>query len=435
MDALLNSWLPARLNALSGMFSSLKSANYRRYFYGQCISLSGSWMQQVAMSWLVYRLTGSVFLLGFVGFCTQVPSFVLSPVTGVYVDRFSKRRVLFWAQVSYMLTAFFLSALVFLGWIEVWHIVVLSLLNGVITAVDTPSRQALVIELVPQKKDLGNAIALNSAVFNGTRLIGPSLGGLLIAAVGEGYCFLINGLSFIAMIVALLRMDITDKPRKLEQGGVFREMREGFAYVSSAFSIRTLLLLLAALSLVGIPYIVIIPAFVSEIMGGDSRMLGFVMSFVGVGAFVAALLLAARKSVSGLPGNVLFMGILFGLSLVALSFLTVPWMTYPVFVVAGFSMIFILASVNTLIQTLVDDDKRGRVMSIYGMALMGTVTFGNLLQGTLADHIGIPATILSSGVACVVVALFYGRWCRRVHTDVRAHLRRVKSLSTFKLEI
>jgi len=417
------------------MFASLAYPDYRKYFLGQCVSLSGSWMQQVAMSWLVYRLTGSVFLLGFVGFCTQIPSFLLSMVAGVYVDRFNKSRLLMWAQMAFMATALTLALFIFTGWIRVWHIIVFSLINGVITAVDTPARQALVADLVPHRKDLGNAIALNSAVFNGTRLIGPSLGGLLIAAVGEAWCFLINGLTFSAMILALSKIRPASAFRGARVAGVAQEIREGFDYVMSAFSIRVLLLLLACFSLLGVPYIVIMPAFVSEVLGGDSKMLGLVMSCIGAGAFVAALRLASNKSVSGLPWNLLVTGGLFGLSLMGMSLISTPWMAYPVFVMAGYSMISLLASINTLIQTLVADDKRGRVMSLYGMALMGTVPFGNLLQGVVASSIGIQHTLLVSGIACVLVALLYGRWFRGVRFEIRAQMRRSRVQTAFRAEV
>jgi len=402
--------IPNNKSALTQIFSSLRSRNYRLYFTGQCISLIGTWMQQVAMSWLVYRLTGSVLLLGTVAFINQIPSFLISPFAGVYTDRFERRRIMFITQSLCMVEALALAFLVLTGLIQVWHILAFALFVGVVIAFDAPARQSMVVELVDRKDDLSNAIALNSAMFNTARLIGPSVAGILIALIGEGYCFLINGLSYISVIGALLMMRMPQYQKKATQERILSGFVEGFRYCYRYLPIRVLLMMVALLSLVGQPFIVLVPAFAKDVLGGDSHTQGFILSSVGAGALMGAIYLAARKSVLGLGKVVSLMGVVFGLGLVAVSLTTVHWIVFALFVPTGFGMVATLASCNTLLQTLTDDDKRGRVMGFYAMAMMGAAPFGSLLFGTLAEWIGVQHTILAGGILCTAGALYFERW-------------------------
>ena len=382
---------------LRHIFTSLRSRNYRIYFTGQGISLIGTWMQNVALSWLVYRLTGSVFLLGLVGFTSQIPTFVLAPFTGVLIDRYNRLTILKLSQVAYLLQALAMTLLVMLNLVEVWHIIALSLVTGTISAFDAPTRQSLVIDLIDKPEDLGNAIALNSAIFNGARLIGPAIAGIVIAAAGEGICFMINTISYLSVIGALMMIRIPHRvtPEKTEKFG--RSFAEGLRYTFRSVPIRTLILLLAILSLTGIPFIVLLPAYAKEILHGGSQTLGYLMSALGAGALTAALYMASRKSVVGL-GNVISRSI--GVLALAILLAALSGKLHFSLVICffgGLAMILLLASINTLLQTITDEDKRGRVMSFYAMAVMGTTPIGNLLAGSLASVFGIPETLLIFG--------------------------------------
>ena len=357
----LRELLPNNSGAFSQVFASLKNRNFRLYFGGQCVSLVGTWMQQIAMSWLVFRLTGSVFLLATVTFMAQIPVLVVTPYMSVFVDRFNRRALLVVTQSLSMVQALLMALLTLTGWIEVWHIMVLSLLIGLINALDNPTRQSFYPSLVPAEK-LGNAIALNSAVINGSRLIGPAVGGVLIGLLGEGICFLLNGVSYIAVIIALLMMRIKPNRETVVKQRVWEDMRDGFLYVAHDMPIRSLLLLMSAISFFGLPLMTFIPAYVKTILGGESEMLGLLLSCVGVGSFIAALYLAARKSVLGLGKVVMLSGALLGIGLVVMSFVTVPWVAAVLCVPVGFTIIAAVASINTLLQTLSREDKRGRVM-------------------------------------------------------------------------
>jgi MFS family permease len=402
--------IPNNKSALTQVFNSLRSRNYRLYFIGQCISLTGSWMQQVAMSWLVYRLTGSVLLLGAIAFINQVPSFLISPFAGVFTDRFERRRIMLCTQALCMAEAMFLAVLVLTGLIQVWHVMAFSLFVGTVNAFDAPARQSMVIELVDRKEDLSNAIALNSAIFNAARLIGPSVAGVLIALTGEGYCFLINGLSYIAVLGALLMIRIPRRPKPEKHEKILTGFIDGFKYCYGYFPIRVLLMMVALLSLAGMPFIVLVPAFAKDVLGGDSHTQGFILSSIGAGALIAAIYLAARKSVLGLGKVVSVMGVTFGIGLACLSFTRIHWMVYAILVPTGFAMIASLASMNTLLQTLTDDNKRGRVMGFYAMALMGIAPFGSLLYGTVANWAGVPCTMMGGGIICAIGALYFERW-------------------------
>ncbi len=364
-------------------------------------------MQNIALSWLVYRLTGSVFLLGLVGFTSQIPTFILSPFSGVLTDRYSKLRIMILAQSGFMILALIMTILVLFNWIAVWHIVFLSVLSGIFFALDAPARQSLVIELIDDPRDLGNAIALNSAIFNGARLVGPAVAGLIIAATGEGICFLINTLSFVAVIAALLAIKIPPK-RPVARGESFRDtFMVGYRYTFKTYTIRTLILLLTVLSLFGISYTVLLPAYADKILHGGSDILGYLMSSMGAGALLAALFMASRKSPAGLENLLSFSVLLLGITLTIASFSRVFVLSSLLFFIAGMAMILSLASVNTILQTITEEDKRGRVMSFYSMALMGISPIGSLLAGSIASKAGIGEALLISGILTVAAGIWF----------------------------
>jgi MFS family permease len=384
------------------IFSSLESRSYRQYFIGQGISLIGSWMQTIAMGWLVYTLTGSIFLLGFVGFTNQIPSFILSPFAGVITDRFSRHKIMLWAQVIFMFQALAISLLVLTDMVAIWHIIVLSLIFGFTSAFDAPARQSLVVDLIDDPKKLGNAIALNSALFNGARLVGPAIAGIVIAIFGEGICFLINAMSYLAIIYVLYKGIPVQKDFNTQKNSLKQELTAGLKYTFGFKPIRTLLIMLAVLSLIGTPFTTLMPAFAREILKGGSHVYGFLVSATGAGAFLGAIYLASRKTVLGLGRIIKYNAYLFGVALMGIAFSNYLWLAMLVGFIAGFSIISAIASINTLIQTLADDDKRGRVMSFYAMALMGMNPIGNLLAGSVASGIGISCTFALCGVIIVI---------------------------------
>jgi MFS family permease len=399
--------IPFNHTALRSTFASLHSRNYRLYFTGQGISLIGTWMQNIALSWLVYRLTGSVFLLGFIGFTSQIPTFILTPLTGVLTDRYDRLKIMILAQVFFMLQALTMAILVLFNLIEVWHIIGLSLIFGIISAFDAPARQSLVIKLIDKPEDLGNAIALNSAIFNGARLVGPAIAGLIIASFGEGICFILNTLSFVAVLGALMKIRIPAMKTYVKSGNFKNSFKEGFQYTFQSVPIRTLILLLAILSLVGFPFIVLLPAYAKEILHGSSDTLGFLMSALGAGALTSAIYMANRRSVLGLGKIISINTCLMGLAIVLSSFSIKLHFSLALFFIGGFSMIMSLAAVNTMLQTIAEEDKRGRVMSFYAMALMGTMPIGNLLAGSVASGIGIPHTLLITGTITVLSGIWF----------------------------
>jgi len=403
---------------LKSIFSSLYSRNYRIYFVGQGVSLIGTWMQHIALSWLVYRLTGSVFLLGLIGFTSQIPMFILSPFTGVITDRFNRLNIMKAAQILFMLQALLITLLVLFDIIEVWHIIALSIFFGIISAFDAPARQSLVIDLIDNPNDLGNAIALNSAIFNGARLIGPAIAGITIAIVGEGICFLINTLSYLAVIIALSYIKTEKRQPKTDQSKFLKSFTEGFKYTFQSIPIKTLIILLAILSLVGLPYIILLPAYAKEILHGGSDTLGYLMSSMGAGALFAALYMASRKSVIGLGKIISTNIILLGLGIILAAFSKQIYFSSIVFFLTGLSMIFTLSSINTLLQTIADDDKRGRVMSFYSMALMGIYPLGNLLAGSIASGIGIPYTLLIMGFITILSGIWFGKGIASMKMDI-----------------
>ncbi len=389
---------PKNKVTLSEMFRALQYRNYRYFFMGQGISLIGTWMQQVAMSWLVYRLTDSVFLLGILGFAGQIPAFLLGPLAGVLSDRFNKHRILILTQSLAMLQATVLAILVITGAVTIYWIVGLSIFLGIVNAFDTPTRQSFVVHLIDKREDVSNAIALNSSMFNVARLVGPSLAGLIIAAVGEGFCFAFNALSYVAVLFSLFSLKTLVKTTTIKKDTrVWESLREGFNYVVGFPPIRAIIIQIGLISLVGMPFSVLMPVFARDILHGGANTLGYLMGASGIGALTGALFLARRPSVLGLGRVIVVATTLLGIGLICFSFTRVLWMSLLWILVTGFGMIVQMAANNTILQTIVEDDKRGRVMSFYSMAFLGMAPFGSLLAGMVANHIGVPHTLLISG--------------------------------------
>lgn len=395
--------------SLKSTFRALQYRNYRLFFLGQGTSLIGTWMQRVATSWLVYRLTGSAVMLGVVGFVSQIPTFMLSPIGGVAADRWNKKTIFLVTQILAAAQALLLAVLVIRGAVTVQWIIALNIVLGVINAFDTTARQSFVVEMIERKEDLGNAIALNSSMVNGARLVGPSITGILIASVGEGICFLINSISYLVVIIALIVMKIPAKKREPKNTRMLHDFREGFAYVYRSVSMRSIILLLALVSLLGMPYQVLMPVFAKQVLGGGPHTLGFLMGAAGFGALCGAIYLASRKSSQNVWKLIPASACLFGIGLIAFSFSRVLWLSLPLMSCAGCGMMIQMASSNTSLQILVDDDKRGRVMAFYAMAFMGMAPFGSLLAGSLAGLIGAPHTLTIGGMLCILGGLAFYR--------------------------
>jgi MFS family permease len=398
---------PDDSKVLTQIFRALSHRNYRLFFGGQGLSLIGTWMQQIAISWLVYQLTHSALLLGTVGFASRIPTFLLAPLAGVLADRWNRHRILIITQTLSMIQAMMFAILILTETITVWHIISLSVFLGLVNALDIPTRQSFVVDMIERKEDLGNAIALNSSMVNGARLIGPSVAGILIATLGEGMCFLLNGLSFIAVIVALLAMNIEPKLREGQSSQVFKGLQEGFSYAFGFPPIRSILFLLALVSLMGMPYTVLMPIFAEKILQGGPQTLGFLFGANGVGAVAGSIFLASRKNVLGLGRIIVISSTLFGIGLVVFSLSRLYWLSLFIMLLTGFGMMVQMASSNTVLQTIVEEDKRGRVMSFYMMAFMGMVPFGSLLAGSLANSIGAPKTVMIGGIACILGSVLF----------------------------
>lgn len=400
-------------------FRALRSRNYRLFVGGQSISLVGTWMTRVATSWLVYRLTDSALLLGLVGFAGLIPAFFLAPIAGVWLDRWDRHRTLVVTQVISMAQSLALALLTLTGIITVWQIIVLAFLQGLVNAVDMPARQAFVVEMVDQREDLGNAIAINSSMVHTARLVGPALAGLLIGAVGEGYCFLLDGISYTGVVISLLMMRVAPTGVAASRHRVAHELREGWRYVTGFAPVRSLLLLLVLLSVVGMPYSVLMPIFASDILHGGAHAYGIMMAASGAGALAGAMDLARRRSVLGLGRRIAVDSVLFAVALIVFGVSGNFWVSLAVLPVAGFGMMQQLASSNTIIQTVVDDDKRGRVMAFHSMAFLGTMPFGSLLAGTMGSLIGAPLTVVLGGVVCLAGSLWFARSLPKLRILVR----------------
>jgi MFS family permease len=391
---------------LKSSLRALRYRNYRLFFAGQLTSLVGTWMQTVAQSWLVYRLTGSATLLGVVGFASQFPCLILAPIGGAVADTYPRRRLMLAIQTSMMLLAFPLAALTLLNRIQVWHIVVLALLLGVVNAFDIPVRQSFIAEMV-DRDDLINAIALNSSMVNGARVMGPAIAGILVSVVGEGWCFLINGLSYLAVIIGLLFITAGKQAPHKSHVSHIQTILEGFRFVWNTQPVRTLLALLGVASFMGMPYSVLMPIFADNILNGGAKGLGILMGFSGLGAFMAAVTLAGRQGVRGLSTWVMFASGGFGVSLILFSISRLFWLSSLLLLPVGFGLMLQLAASNTLIQSMVPDRLRGRVMAVYSMMFMGMAPFGALFAGVLANHAGAPITVAIGGVVCIIGSMVF----------------------------
>lgn len=402
------------------MLRALKYRNYRLFFGGQVVSLIGTWITMTATSWLVYRVTGSALLLGVVGFAGQFPAFAAGPFAGIFVDRWNRHRLLVVTQTISMLQSFALAALVFSGHITLSAIIALSVVQGLVNAFDMPGRQAFLLTMVENRADLGNAIALNSSMVNLARLLGPSIAGAVIAATNEGWCFFIDGISYLAVIVALLRMRIAARAEaRVERPHALQQFREGFSYAFGFKPIRSIILLLALVSLVGVPYSILMPVFATAVFGGGPHTLGLLMTASGCGALLGALWLAQRRTVVGLGRVIPSASALFGAGLILFSFTQMLWLALPCLTVAGFGFMVQMASSNTVIQTIVDDEKRGRVMSFYMMAFLGTAPFGSLIAGWLSQRIGAPNTLRIGGLCCIGGAIWFASALPSIRKAVR----------------
>ena len=397
------------LLGLSNIVRSLRYRNFRLFFYGQSISLIGTWIQRITVPWLVYRLTGSVFLLGLVGFAGQIPTFLMSPFAGVLIDRWNRHKILVITQILALIQAVVLALLFYEKSISVWHIAILSVFLGIINAFDMPARQSFVVDMIEKKEDLGNAIALNSSMVNSARLIGPSIAGVLISLTGEGMCFVINAVSYIFVIGFLLMMKINPRKIAIQNTNAYQKFKEGFSYTFGFIPIRYIILLLALVSLMGMPYTVLMPVFAKSILHGGSHTFGFLMGATGIGALMGAVYMASRKNAAGLEKFIPWFAVIFGLGLILFSLSTNFILSLFLLLITGFGMLMQMTSSNTILQTIVDDDKRGRVMSFYTMAFMGTAPFGSLLAGSLASKVGAPNTLLIGGVACILGAVVFMR--------------------------
>lgn len=412
------------MGGLRSLGRALHSRNFRLFFSGQSISLIGTWLTRVATSWLVYRMTGSAWLLGVVGFAGQIPTFFLAPFAGVLVDRTNRHRLLIATQVFSLVESAVLALLAIPGWIRVWEIIALNVFQGVVNAFDMPVRQSFLVEMVDRREDLPNAIALNSSMVNAARLVGPSVAGVLIAWVGEGGCFAIDAVSYVAVIVSLLMMQVAPKPVPPPRK-VIPQLVEGFRYAAGFRPISSVLLLLALVSLMGMPYTVLMPVMAAGVLHGNAQTLGWLMAISGLGALGGALFLASRNTVVGLGRVIALAAACFGVALIGFASSRLRWVSLLLMVPTGAGMMIQMAASNTVVQTLVDEDKRGRVMSFYTVAFVGTAPFGSLLSGVLAEHLGAPVTLMIGGAACIAGALYFATQLPGLRAQVQPIYRRM----------
>jgi MFS family permease len=410
--------IQAKDSRLPEMFRALKHRNYQYFFVGQLLSLIGTWMQSVAQAWLVYRLTDSTVLLGLISFSGQIPVFLLATLGGAIADRYNRQRILQITQTIAMILATVLTILTLTGAIEVWHIFVIAALLGLTNAFDIPTRQAFIVDII-ERKDLTNAIALNSSMFNGARIIGPAVAGLLVASVGEGWCFGINAVSYIAVLTGLFLIRIETQRKTAAAGSAISNIIEGFKFVAKTSPIRSLLLLLGLVSLMGSPYAVLMPIFADQILNGGASGLGILMGASGVGALAGALALAARKSLKGLGRWIALASAGFGTCLILFSFSRSFWLSAAFLVPAGFAMMIQMAASNTLVQSMIPDELRGRVMAVYSMMFMGMAPLGAMFAGTVAQNIGAPYTVAIGGAVCIIAAAVFALNLKEFRSEAR----------------
>jgi MFS family permease len=403
---------------MSHAWRALRHRNFQLFFVGQSISVIGTWMTRLATSWLVYRLTHSALLLGVVTFAGQIVSFALGPFAGVWVERLNRRKLLVWTQAAAAIQSLAMAALTLAHVITLWEVVALAALQGLINAFDMPGRQSFLVQMVDDRNDLSNAIAINSSMANGARLIGPAIAGLVIGAFGEGWCFLIDGISYFAVVASLLLMRI--KPQEIRRGAasMFEQIGEGWEYVRSFSPIRIILLLFALVSLMGYPYAVLLPLFAGQILHGGAYTLGWLTAASGIGALVSGLSLAARKSVVGLTRMIQIAVAMLGFALILFGLSRALWLSLVLMVFVGFGLMQGASVSNTIVQSLVPEDKRARVMSYYTMAFFGAAPFGSLLAGALAHQIGAPYTVMLTGAVCVLGSLWFTVELPKVKADM-----------------
>jgi MFS family permease len=401
------------------LWRSLRHRNYRLYLTGQLVSVCGTWMQQVAQSWLIYRLTGSATLLGLVGFATQIPVFALGPIAGVIIDRYSPHRVTVLTQSAALVQALLLAVLTLMGWIQPMHIILLGFVLGLVSAFDMPARQALVNQMV-EAKDLSNAVGLNSSMINAARIVGPGLAGIVVAGLGEGVCFAINAVSYLAVIAALLAMKLPERPaQSVQQLSIGHSLIEGLRYTLATTPIRDVLLLLGLVGFMGMPYMILMPVFAAQVHKGGADALGLMLGAVGLGALIGALFLAQRQTVLGLGRIIVVATLGFGLGLMTFTVAQVFWLSLLLLMLVGSGWMVMIAASNTVLQTLADDEMRGRVMSLFSMMLVGMAPFGSLLAGWLADRIGAPLVVAIGGGFCAVASLVFARQLPRLRAAAR----------------
>ncbi len=404
---------------MSPIARALRHRNFRLFLSGQLFALIGYWMQSVAQGWLIYRVTGSATLLGMLGFASSLPVIVIAPLAGLWSDRWNRHRAMFAIQVLEMLQAALLAGLALAGLLQPWHVIALAMVLGVLVAIELPLRHAYLLELVGDRKDLPNAIAVTSLMANCGRLVGPTLAGLAIGWFSEAFCFLVNALSFVAVIVTFMMIRVTPQPGSLSHPAVIEGLREGLAYAWRSPPIRVLLLLLAAMGLLASPYGSLMPALVRSVFNGDSDQMGYFMAASGLGGVLGTLYLAARPNVRGLLRVLCTASVSAGVALALLAWSHVVWIALPLLTLIGFGILVTSVSVNMILQTIVEDDKRGRIMSLYTAAFLGMSPFGSLVAGAVADRIGIAATLTAGGICCAIAALYtYSR--RR---ELRSHIR------------
>jgi MFS family permease len=405
---------------LAFMLRAFRYRNYRLFFGGQIVSLTGTWVTTTATGWLVYRLTGNAWYLGVVGFASQFPAFLLSSAAGIYVDRWNRHHLLIATQTLSMAIAFLLAGLTLSGLITIHALIVISVMQGLVNAFDMPCRQAFVVSVIEDRADLGNAIALNSSMFNGARLIGPSVAATIIAATSEGWCYLLDGVSFLAVIVALLCMRLAVGPVKVRaHTSLFQQFKEGWIYAFGFGPIRSIITLLAIVSLVGVPYTILMPIFAGDILHGGPHTFGLLMTASGLGALLGAIWLASRRSVVGLSKVIPLAAGLFGVGLIGFSASRHLWLSLIFLVITGFGLMVQAACSNTVLQTIVPDEKRGRVMSFFLMAYLGTAPFGSLMAGAMTGRMGAPLTLALGGACCAIGALWFAGGLKSFHETIR----------------
>jgi MFS family permease len=411
---------------LAFMLRTLKYPNYRLFFGGQIVSVTGTWITMTATSWLVYRLTGSALLLGVVGFASQFPAFLMTPFAGIFVDRWDRHRLLVVTQTLSMVQSFVLAALTLTHTITIPWLIAVSVVQGLVNAFDMPTRQAFVVTLIEDKRDLGNAIALNSSMFNAARLLGPTVAGAIIAATNEGWCFFIDGVSYLAVIGSLLAMRVPSTATPSKKGeSPLAQFKDGWDYTYGSRPIRSIITLIALVCLVGVPYTVLMPVFAATIFHGGAHTLGLLMAASGGGALLGALWLASRRTSDGLGRLIPVAAAIFGCGLVAFAFSRVLWLSLALMVITSFGFMVQVGSSNTLLQTIVEDGKRGRVMSFFLMAYFGTTPFGSLLAGSLSERIGAPYTLALGGACCVAGAAWFASTLATLEREIAPIFARV----------